>query len=354
MVANPQLSGTSSPAVKKSGVGPAIALFFTAPLVAEFLLGNLPIKLLPALIVLAPMYGGGALLIRESVRRSRHGWRSIFLLGVAYAILEEAFTTQSLFNPDYLHLHLGLLQPAYIPALGIGGWWTLWMLNIHPIWSIAVPIALIEATVPGRSGTPWLGRTGYVVTCGLFAFGIVMLTRMSYRRDHFLASPAQFAGAAIVLLFFAVAAFFLQRKAPADGSGWTRNRERNWVPGSIPGPWVTGALALVAGSAALLIPKGWGWWAVTTLLALDLSMLFAVFTWSRRIWTAQHKLALAAGAAMAYAWHSFLQVPAVGGMNMSVRIGNAIFTLAAIGLIAFAAKRSSGAMQTSHNPGAPS
>ena len=68
--------------VKKRGIWPALGLVFVAPLVAEFLLGNLPIKLLPALIVLAPMYGGGALLIRESVRRTgresaaprRHTW----------------------------------------------------------------------------------------------------------------------------------------------------------------------------------------------------------------------------------------------------------------------------------------
>lgn len=43
-------------------VAPAIALFFIAPLVAEYLLGDIPINLLFALIFLAPMYGGGALL----------------------------------------------------------------------------------------------------------------------------------------------------------------------------------------------------------------------------------------------------------------------------------------------------
>ena len=132
----------------KGRITPAIGLFFAAPLVAEFLLGNLPIKLLPALIVLAPLYGGGAVLIREMVRRTGRGWASILTLGVAYGILEEAYTTQSLFNADYLHLKLGLLAPAYIPALGIGAWWTLWMFNVHAVWSIATPIALIEAAVP--------------------------------------------------------------------------------------------------------------------------------------------------------------------------------------------------------------
>jgi hypothetical protein len=51
----------------------ALTLFFLAPLVAEYLLGDLPITLLVALIMLAPMYGGGALLIRELTRRAGRG-----------------------------------------------------------------------------------------------------------------------------------------------------------------------------------------------------------------------------------------------------------------------------------------
>ena len=97
---------------------PAIALFFVAPLVAEFLLGDLPITMLGSLIVLAPAYGGGALLIREVVRRAGRGWASILVLALAYAILEEAFLTQTLFNPDYLGLNLHLLQPGPDGVLG--------------------------------------------------------------------------------------------------------------------------------------------------------------------------------------------------------------------------------------------
>ncbi len=51
-------------------IWPGIALFFIAPLVAEFLLGDLPIDMLGSLLILAPLYGGGALLIREVVRRT--------------------------------------------------------------------------------------------------------------------------------------------------------------------------------------------------------------------------------------------------------------------------------------------
>lgn len=312
--------------IPKRGIGPAIGLFFTAPLVAEFLLGNLPIKMLPALILLAPMYGGGALLIRETVRKTGRGWPSIILLGMAYAIFEEAFTTQSLFNPNYLHLNGHFLAPAHIAALGIGGWWTLWMFNVHAVWSIATPIALIEASVPERSRTPWLPKVGLAVVAILFAAGSVALTLLGYRTDHFVATAAQFTGAAVVVVALVAAALMLPRTA------------KQAVSGQAPGPWVTGAVALALGSLALLVPQKWGWGAVASLFALDIVLLLLVLFWSRRSgWALRQKLGLAAGAALAYGWHAFLQHPAVGPADMSVRVGNAIFLLGALALIGFAA-----------------
>src|SRR5580692_9777055 len=174
-------------------IAPAVGLFFLAPLIAEFLLGDLPINLLAALVLLAPMYGGGALLIREIVRRTGRGWPSIFVLAFAYAVFEEAFTTQTLFNPNYLHLNLGLLKPAYIPALGIGAWWTVFVLTLHTVWSISVSIGLVEALVPERATTPWLGSTGLTVTTALFILGAVASTALAIKQDHFIASRAQFA-----------------------------------------------------------------------------------------------------------------------------------------------------------------
>jgi hypothetical protein len=313
---------------KKRGIWPALGLVFVAPLVAEFLLGNLPIKLLPALIVLAPMYGGGALLIREVARRTGRGWPSILLLGMAYGIFEEAYTTQSLFNPNYLKLNLGLLTPAYIPSLGIGAWWTLWMLMVHGIWSISTPIALVEACVPGRARTPWLGRVGLAVVALVFLFGACANTAIGYKQDHYLASMAQFFGAAVVIVSLVVAAFLIPAWGKVAGTGVA------------PSAWIVGAVALVFGSAALFVPMGWGWGAVAALLALDLVMLGLVVVWSRRSWWGlRYQLALGAGAALAYGWHAFLQHPAVGGAGVSARVGNAIFLAGAIGLIWFAATR---------------
>ena len=46
-----------------------------------------------------------------------------------------------------------------------------------------------------------------------------------------------------------------------------------------------------------------------------------------------------AGAELAYGWHAFLQHPAVGKVDVSVRAGNALFLAGAIALIWFAARR---------------
>jgi hypothetical protein len=311
---------------------PAIALFFLAPLVAEFLLGDLPITLLPALVILAPMYGGGALLVREISRRTGRGWPTILLLGLAYAIIEEAYTTQTLFNPDYLHLHLSLLAPAYIPALGIGAWWTVFVLTLHAVWSISVSIALAEALVPDRETTPWLGNLGLTITAVLFLLGAVASTRMEIKNDHFIASTGQFIGAAVACLIVIAIAFCIPRSSPARIQG----------PGGAPSPWLVGAASLVAGSIFLLVPRLWGWRAVGIYVALFLAMIVAVSVWSRREnWARLHRLALAGGAALAYAWHAFLQAPAVGKNDALNRVGNAVFATGLIVLLWIAAKRPS-------------
>ena len=324
-------------------MAPAIGLYFVAPLVAEYLLGDLPIKMLGALVILAPVYGGGALLIREVVRRTGRGWPSIFVLAFAYAVFEEAFTTQTLFNPNYLHLNLHLLQPAYIPALGIGAWWTIFVLTLHTVWSISVSIALVEALVPDRATTPWLRGIGLTVTGILFVLAAAASTRFEIKHDHFVASKAQFAWSAVVCIVVILAAFRLPVRSAARTSGWTPSP---WLVGTaalVAGSiflFVPGAAAVIAGSVFLVVPKAWGWLAVGIYLLMDLTVILAVSILSKREgWNGQHRLALAGGAALAYAWRAFTQHPVVGNGGMSFRIGNAIFAAGLIVLLVVAARR---------------
>ena len=309
---------------------PAIGLFFLAPLISEFLLGDLPITMLGSLIVLAPMYGGGAVLIREIVRRTGRGWASILVLALAYAILEEAFLTQTLFNPDYLGMNMHLLQPAYIPALGIGAWWTVFVLTLHTVWSISVSIALVEATVPARATEPWLGNVGLTVVALLFILGGVAVARFSVQQDHnhFVASRSQFVASGVILIAVIIVAWMLPR-----GS-------RTRITGAVPNPWLVGIGALAATSIFFIVPNRLGWWAVAIYLALDLAAIVAVTDWSRREgWGGPHRLALASGAALTYAWHAFVQKPVAGNAGMMNRAGNVVFALGLIILIAIAARR---------------
>lgn len=94
--------------------------------------------------------------------RTRHGWSTILLLALAYGIVEEAFATQSLFNPNFVGQHL--LEHAYLPVLGIGGWWTPFVLTLHTVWSISVPIALVEAL----ARAPWLVGVASLVLVSAF------------------------------------------------------------------------------------------------------------------------------------------------------------------------------------------
>jgi hypothetical protein len=315
-------------------IAPAIALYFLSPLIAEFLLGDFPLSKIGILLFLAPFYGGGAVLIREIARRAGRGWPTILTLALAYGIFEEAFTTQTLFNPDYLGLHLHLLEPAFIPALGISAWWTIFVLTLHTVWSISVPIAIMEALVPERAHTPWLKSPGLSIVTVLFVLISCTMTVHQIQSDahHFMASNRQFAVSAVCCVVVTIAALLLPRRGTARR------------PGTPPSAWFTGALSLAASSIFLIAPQRWGWGTVATYLALDLLMIIAVTAWSRlEGWNGLHILSLAGGAALAYAWHAFIQQPVTGKADAAMRVGNAVLTLGTILLLYAAARRTSAA-----------
>ena len=310
------------------------ALFFVAPFVAEYLLGDLPLKLLPVLVIMGPMYGGAAILIRETARRMGRSWPTMLVLGMAYTVVEEAFISQSLFNPDYLKMHLHLLQPAYIAALGIGGWWTLFMFNLHTFWSMAVSIALVEALWPEQRTSVWLGRLGDSVVAVIFILGLAANAAIGFKQNHFMASHSQFlwAGVAVVLLIVAALLAPLRRNSAI-------------VEGML-SPWIIGIFVLGFGMAVLVTPPLWGWGAVVSILALDGVFLVLLGLLSLRSgWTSLHTLSVAAGGAVAYGVHALFQKPLVPGSLLMARVGNVVFLLVAIILIVVAAKRTTQATE---------
>jgi hypothetical protein len=153
----------------RARVAPAAGLFLLSPLVAEYLLGNIAVSGILGVLALAPMYGGGAPLIREAARRAGRGWPTMLLLAVAYGVLQPGLLDQSLFNPSYEGYDFQSV--AHGPALGSSAHWAMTFVGGHAVWSIAAPIAIVETLVPDRRTTPWLGRAGLVVTAVVFMLG---------------------------------------------------------------------------------------------------------------------------------------------------------------------------------------
>ncbi len=308
-------------------IAPALGLFVLSPLVAEFLLGNMSISAIGLLPVIAPLYGGGALLIRESARRAGRGWPTLILLGAAYAACVEGLVTQSLFNPSYFGFDL--LVHTYVPAPGIGVWWTLFVLTLHTIWSTSASIALVEALVPRRTTTPWLGTPGLIVAAVLFLLGASANAFFTYQQEHFLASPAQLCGTVLVILILIAAAFSRRRI----------DRARTPDAANAPAPWLVGVTSLAASSlftAGRYLPS---WSTVTGWILLFAGVGWLIQRWSRRAgWGAAHRLALAGGALLTYAWHSFVETPIIGATGTVDAIGNAIFTTMTVVLLAAAAR----------------
>jgi hypothetical protein len=305
-------------------VAPAITLFFLSPLVAEFLLGDFTFTLLPILILLAPMYGGGALVIREVTRRAGRGWPTIALLALAYGVLEEGLTTQSLFDPDYAGAHL--LDEGFVPALGIAVPWTIFVLALHAGWSISVPIALVEEWAARRTA-PWLRAPGLVVSCLLFGLGIFGTTMASYGNDHYFAGWPKALTVVVIVIALVVAAFTLPRR-PFEATV------------AAPSAWTMFVVALAAGGLFFgskylpLVPA-----VIGMVVALG-GITAVILLWSRRSgWGVWHRFAAAAAGVLTYAWHSFTTEPLMGGSPVVTPVSHAFFALVAVGLLLSQARR---------------
>lgn len=327
---------------------PAIALYFLAPLVGEFLLGNIPITMPASIISLlgaSLLYGGGALLIRETVRRAGYGWPTMILFALAYGVIEEGFATFTLFNPNWMGYRI--LDYGYLPSIGMSPPWTLFVLCLHTVWSINVPIAIVETLAGSRRTTPWLGKVGLAVTAVLFVLGVIAILFSSISADGFVPPLPQLVGVGIATIAIIITGVLIGRRGAAP---------RAQTTGSAPSPWLVGTVSLVASSIFMLIyaadPSGLSPWFAGIQLSPLLAtvfyfLLFARFAvlvhrWSRLSgWSDIHRLALAGGALLTYAWHAFPWEPIVPyPVSPLVDLAsNTILAVGAIALLVIAARR---------------
>ena len=311
---------------------PALVLVLLAPFVGEVLLGSIPTHLLYAYPALVPMYGGGALLVRELTRRSGRGGLTLLVLGAAYGVVEEGLGDMSLFNPNFLGLHL--LEHGNL--FGIGWVWWLDVLTLHVVWSIGVSVVLAEALFARRGAAPWLGRVGLVVAGVVLALGTALVHAAA--GEGYALSTAQLVGSLGLILALVAVALLLPRPRrwppPADDPRRVRQA---------PPPWLVGVAAFVPASAfmaldprvsgALRLP------ALGTIVAdvvLYLLVAITIARWSRRAgWGGTHRFALAAAAALTYTWCGLIFT----GRDVLDLVGQVLVGLLAVGILAVAARR---------------
>ena len=150
-------------------VPPALILLFLAPAIGELLSGSAP----PSeffnpfgFLLLSSLYGSGALIVHELKVRWNKGYVSLFLLGAAYGIIEEGLMVKSFFDPEWMDL--GILG-SYGRWEGVNWVWAEWLTIYHAIFSIAIPITLVELAYAGRRNRRWVGNRTFVVLVVLLA-----------------------------------------------------------------------------------------------------------------------------------------------------------------------------------------
>ena len=168
---------------------------------------------------------------------------------------------ESLFNPHFAGADL--LSYGFVPALGIGVPWTLYVFTLHVIWSIGAPIAVTEGLFPRPTGryepvppqqqASWLGRLGLVVgLVGTTAFQLVR--RLPGHVSPWLLS--------VLLVAVLAAAAVVSRLVHADAVGLGTGAVLTYG-------WVGLSTAVAAGRAAVVEQ------AVLVVLALAVLVLAA-------------------------------------------------------------------------------
>ncbi|MFF8281805.1 hypothetical protein ACF06W_03680 [Streptomyces albus] len=309
----------------------ALALLVLSPVCAEYLIGydsiiGRPRELLTGLLLLAPLYGSVAVLIREAVRRTGRGWPSILLLSTAAGLVQAGLIDQSLFNPQFVDdaSWARERQPTLVPAVGVSVHHLLGFVVGHVVWSFTAPIVVIESCAPRLADRPWLGRVGLTAMAVLYACAVVVFFHEHTRT--FMASPAQLGVTGAVAAALVASAFVLPRR-PAPS------------PGRVPSPWSVGGGAVAALAVHQLVPAGW-WGTV-----LDLAVLCAgggaLLCWSRHPgWGRRHALMAGGAALVVNAGLSFVVVPLGGDTSPVAKYAaNATLTAAVLALLMWAHSR---------------
>lgn len=185
---------------------PVCAVMMGAPVCAEYLQAYLPdtgdlVVMLAGLLVLGPLYGGAALLIRETALRTGRGWVGVLLMAAAFGLLMTSQVDGSMWlahDPEIPYWD-DLREGTLLGSLGFAAYPVLTWVTGHVVFSIGAPLALLDALAPRHRGRPLLGRPGLVVVATLMVVAALLI-----RNDPDYADAAPSGAQALLSLLVAI------------------------------------------------------------------------------------------------------------------------------------------------------
>ncbi|HEY9290850.1 MAG TPA: hypothetical protein VIP98_06190 [Microlunatus sp.] len=227
-----------------------------------------------------------------------------------------------------------------------------WEVNTiyHVIFTIAVPIAIVNLVFPADRHRPYLGRFGLVVAAFLFVLGVA-LVRVSVpplEDPGYQAPPGFIVGAVVVIIVLGLVAL---RWAPAQ---LRLDDKRTAVPAPF---WlaVVAAVASFVGIGALFPLRALGarqpsftqgWWVLLPMILVAVLCLIAIRVlsgWRNSIlWTDLHTLGLIVGSLvgrMAVGMIVASGMTVEGGPTTVDRLGQAVLLVLPVALGLLAANR---------------
>jgi hypothetical protein len=224
-------------------------LLILAPVISEVLSGSTRLSILFVLIPEIMVWGGGALLARELVRRWRAGATSLLCLGLALSIAEEFIIQQTSIAP----LPFAGANGDFARFGGINWLYLLFMLGFESVWVVLIPVQVTELIFPDHRNQPWLRATGFIATCIAFLIGsrIAWYGWTQQARPKLHAAPYHPPAALILIGLISIAAliFAAWLLRGYGHSGHTASRQ----PAN---PWLLGFKAFIFAAA---------WFALITL-----------------------------------------------------------------------------------------